>query len=154
MSSDDAGFEARSTAGGPGPRGVAVVTGGSAGLGRAITRRLAEDGYDVAILARGHEGLAASVADVAARGRRALGIPTDVARNGDVEHAAARTEEVLGPIQLWVNNAMTGMFGEFAAIDPEDFARATDVTYLGVVNGTRAALARMRARDRGTVVQV
>jgi NAD(P)-dependent dehydrogenase (short-subunit alcohol dehydrogenase family) len=142
------------TAGEPGPRGVAVVTGGSAGLGRAIVRRLAEDGYDVAVLARGRDGLAGAVADVAARGRRALGVPTDVAKHAEVEAAASAVEDRLGPIDLWVNDAMTGVFGTFLEVDPDDYERVTAVTYLGFVNGTRAALRRMVPRRRGTVVQV
>lgn len=142
------------TTGDPGPRGVAVVTGGSGGLGRAIVRRLAEDGYDVAVLARGRDGLAGAVADVAARGRRALGVPTDVARHAEVESAADQVEERLGPIDLWVNDAMTGVFGTFLEVDPDDYERVTAVTYLGFVNGTRAALRRMVPRRHGTVIQV
>lgn len=142
------------SSGARGPRGVAVVTGGSAGLGRAIVRRLAEDGYDVAVLARGRDGLAGAVADVAERGRRALGVPTDVARHDEVEAAATEVEERLGPIDLWVNDAMTGVFGTFLDVAPEDYERVTAVTYLGFVNGTRAALRRMVPRRHGTVVQV
>ncbi|WP_129337117.1 SDR family oxidoreductase [Cellulomonas endophytica] len=138
----------------PGPRGVAVVTGGSAGLGRAIVRRLAQDGWDVAVLARGRDGLSGAVADVAALGRRALAVPTDVADHAQVERAAAAVEDRLGPVDLWVNNAMTGVFGTFLEVEPEDYERATSVTYLGFVNGTRSALRRMVPRDRGTVVQV
>ncbi|WP_090030811.1 SDR family oxidoreductase [Cellulomonas marina] len=138
----------------PGPRGVAVVTGGSAGLGRAIVRRLADEGWDVAVLARGRAGLAGAVEDVAARGRRALAVPTDVADHAAVDRAADEVETVLGPIGLWVNNAMTGVFGTFLEVEPEDYERATAVTYLGFVNGTRAALRRMVPRDEGVVVQV
>jgi NAD(P)-dependent dehydrogenase (short-subunit alcohol dehydrogenase family) len=142
------------TTGEPGPRGVAVVTGGSGGLGRAIVRRLADDGYDVAVLARGRDGLAGAVADVAARGRRALGVPTDVAHHAEVESAADQVEERLGPIDLWVNDAMTGVFGTFLEVEPDDYERVTAVTYLGFVNGTRAALRRMVPRRHGTVIQV
>jgi NAD(P)-dependent dehydrogenase (short-subunit alcohol dehydrogenase family) len=135
-------------------RGVAVVTGGTAGLGRAVVRTLAERGWDVAILARGEDGLAASVADVVALGRRGLGISTDVADREAVERAADRVEGELGPIELWVNDAMVGVFGEFLSTDPADFERATFVNYFGFVNGTRAALSRMVPRDRGHVIQV
>ncbi|CAL8978101.1 3-phenylpropionate-dihydrodiol/cinnamic acid-dihydrodiol dehydrogenase [Cellulomonas sp. T2.31MG-18] len=138
----------------PGPRGVAVVTGGSAGLGRAIVRALAAEGWDVGVLARGTDGLAGAVADVAHAGRRAVGVPTDVAVHEDVDRAADRVEQTLGPITLWVNNAMTGVFGQFVDVPPDDFERVTAVTYLGVVNGTRAALRHMGARDSGVIVQV
>jgi NAD(P)-dependent dehydrogenase (short-subunit alcohol dehydrogenase family) len=135
-------------------RGVAVVTGGTAGLGRATVRELAARGWDVAVLARGEDGLDGTVADVDLIGRRALGIVTDVADRAAVESAADRVEAELGPIELWVNNAMTGVFGEFLDTDPDDFERTTHVNYFGFVNGTRAALSRMTARDRGHIVQV
>lgn len=135
-------------------RGVAVVTGGTAGLGRAIVRELADRGWDVAILARGEDALAAATAEVRGRGRRALGIPTDVADREAVERAASRVESELGPIELWVNDAMVGVFSEFLSTAPEDFERATFVNYLGFVNGTRAALSRMVPRNRGQVIQV
>ncbi|GAA4180559.1 SDR family oxidoreductase [Gryllotalpicola koreensis] len=135
-------------------RGVAVVTGGSAGLGRAIVRELAARGWDVAILARGLEGLAGAAHDVELAGRRALAVETDVADDAQVEAAAERIEAELGPIELWVNNAMTGVFGEFLDASPEDYERVTRVVYLGAVNGTRAALARMKPRDRGHIIQI
>ena len=135
-------------------RGVAVVTGGTAGLGRAVVRELADRGWDVAILARGFDGLEGAVADVEARGQRSIGISTDVADRDAVEAAADRVELELGPIELWVNDAMTGVFGEFLSTAPEDFERATAVNYFGFVNGTRAALSRMVPRDRGHVIQV
>jgi NAD(P)-dependent dehydrogenase (short-subunit alcohol dehydrogenase family) len=133
---------------------VAVVTGGSAGLGRATVRELASRGWDVAILARGQDGLDGAVRDVEAAGRRALGISTDVADRAQVEAAADRVEAELGPVDLWVNDAMVGVFGEFLETDPDDFERATAVNYFGFVNGTRAALSRMVPRDRGHVIQV
>ncbi len=133
---------------------VAVVTGGSAGLGRAIARQLAEDGWDVAVLARGEDGLRGTERDIRNRGRRALGISTDVADREAVEAAATRVEAELGPIELWVNNAMAGVFSEFLSTAPEDFERATMVNYFGVVNGTRAALSRMTARNSGHVIQI
>jgi len=135
-------------------KGIAVVTGGTAGLGRAITRELAHRGWDVAILARGQEGLEATAAEVRATGRRALAISTDVADRYAVEAAADRVEDELGPIDLWVNDAMVGVFGEFLTTDPDDFERATAVNYFGFVNGTRAALSRMVPRDRGHVIQI
>jgi NAD(P)-dependent dehydrogenase (short-subunit alcohol dehydrogenase family) len=135
-------------------KGVAVVTGGSAGLGRAVVRELADRGWDVAILARGEDGLAGAVADVTGRGRRAVGIPTDVSDVAAVEQAADRVEAELGEIELWVNDAMVGVFGEFLSTSPEDFERATAVNYFGFVNGTRAALSRMVPRNRGHVIQV
>lgn len=135
-------------------RGVAVVTGGSAGLGRAIVRELAQRGFDVAVLARGEDGVAGAVADVQAEGRRGLGIPTDVADHAAVDAAAERVEQELGPIEVWVNDAMVSVFAQFWEIAPEDFERTLSVDFLGYVNGTRAALRYMRPRDRGAIVQV
>jgi NAD(P)-dependent dehydrogenase (short-subunit alcohol dehydrogenase family) len=135
-------------------RGVAVVTGGSAGLGRAIVRELAAAGWDVAILARGEDGLAGAVADVRAAGARAMSVAVDVADSEKLDAAASAVETELGPIDLWVNNAMVGVFGEFLSTDPKDFERATYVNYFGFVNGTRAALKRMVPRDSGHVIQV
>ncbi|MGT2425036.1 SDR family oxidoreductase [Amnibacterium kyonggiense] len=134
--------------------GVAVVTGGSAGLGRAIVREFAARGWDVAILARGEAGLEGAAADVRAAGRRALPIVTDVAEREQVEAAADRVEQELGPISVWVNDAMVGVFSEFLDTDPDDFERAVRVDFLGFVNGTRAALSRMKPRNAGGVVQV
>jgi NAD(P)-dependent dehydrogenase (short-subunit alcohol dehydrogenase family) len=133
---------------------VAVVTGASAGVGRATARELARRGYDVALLARGEERLKATAREVEGHGRASVVMATDVADQRAVEAAAETVEVELGPIDLWVNDAMTSVFGSFAEIDPEDFRRVTEVTYLGVVNGTRAALRRMRPRDRGVIVQV
>ncbi len=136
------------------PNQIAVVTGGTAGLGRAIVRELAGRGYDVAVLARGEDGLAGAVADVEAAGRRGLGISADVADRHQVEAAADRIERELGEIDLWVNDAMVGVFGEFATTDPDDFERAVAVDFIGFANGTRAALTRMMRRDRGHIVQI
>jgi len=133
---------------------IAVVTGGTAGLGRAIVRELAGRGWDVAILARGEDGLAGAARDVTDLGMRALPISTDVADRHQVESAADRVETELGPIDLWVNDAMVGVFGEFLTTDPDDFERATMVNYFGFVNGTRAALSRMVPRDHGHVIQI
>jgi NAD(P)-dependent dehydrogenase (short-subunit alcohol dehydrogenase family) len=135
-------------------RGVAVVTGGSAGLGRAITRELADRGWDVAVIARGADGVEAATAEVEQKGRRSLAVLADVADATAIDDAAERIERELGPIDLWVNNAMTGTLGEFLDTEVADFERATAVTYLGAVNGTRAALRRMVPRDRGHVIQI
>ena len=133
---------------------VVVVTGGSAGVGRATVRAFADRGYDVAVLARGTDGLEAAVREVEAAGRRGLAIPVDIADAETVEQAAQRTEDELGPIDVWVNNAMVTIFARLQDIEPEEFRRATEVTYLGTVWGTMSALRRMRPRDRGTIVQV
>ncbi|WP_412875633.1 SDR family oxidoreductase [Curtobacterium flaccumfaciens pv. flaccumfaciens] len=133
---------------------VAVVTGGSAGLGRATVRELAARGWDVAVLARGQEGVDAAAAEVEAAGRRGLALVADVSDRDAVEAAADRVERELGPIDLWVNGVMVGVFGKFLDTAPEDFERALHVTYLGFVNGTRAALSRMVPRGRGHVIQV
>lgn len=135
-------------------RGVAVVTGGSAGVGRAVVCRLAEEGFDVGIIARGEAGLAGTIEDVQARGRRALAQPVDVADAAAVDAAATRIEAELGPIDVWVNNAMTTVFAWSWDVEPEEYRRATDVTYLGQVYGTLAALRRMRPRNRGRIVNV
>jgi NAD(P)-dependent dehydrogenase (short-subunit alcohol dehydrogenase family) len=134
--------------------GVALVTGASAGVGRATARRLAEEGYDVALVARGRDGLEGARLDVERLGTRPLPIPADVADPEQVEEAARRTEETLGPIDVWVNNAMTTVFAPFQEIEPDEFRRVTEVTYLGVVWGTRVALKRMVPRDSGSIVLV
>jgi short-subunit dehydrogenase len=133
---------------------VVVVTGASGGVGRAIAHAFAKRGADVALLARGKEGLDAAAREVEALGGRALILPTDVADHEQVEAAAAAAEEHFGPIDVWVNDAMATVFAPFAETSAEEFARATQVTYLGAVYGTMAALRRMRPRDHGTVVQV
>ena len=133
---------------------IAVVTGSSAGVGRATARRFAERGYDVALLARGQAGLAAAAKEVEAAGRRALPVPVDVADPGQVEAAAERVERELGEIAVWVNDAFTAVFAPFWDVSPEEFRRVTEVAYLGFVYGTMAALKRMKPRDRGTIVQV
>ncbi|MBT2387762.1 SDR family oxidoreductase [Streptomyces sp. ISL-11] len=131
-----------------------VVTGASGGVGRAVARAFAARGAKVALLARGATGLAAAAEDVERRGGTALVLPVDVADHRAVEEAAAHAEEELGPIGFWINNAFAGVFAPFTAITPEEFRRVTEVTYLGYVYGTLAALRRMLPRDRGTVVQV
>jgi NAD(P)-dependent dehydrogenase (short-subunit alcohol dehydrogenase family) len=131
-----------------------VVTGGSAGVGRATAREFARGGDSVAVLARGSDGLQATVKEIEAAGSRALAVPVDVARVADIDQAAERIEVELGPVDIWVNNAMATVFAPFKEITPEEFKRATEVTYLGSVYATKAALDRMLARDRGVIVQV
>jgi NAD(P)-dependent dehydrogenase (short-subunit alcohol dehydrogenase family) len=133
---------------------VVVVTGASAGVGRAIAHAFASRGARVGLLARGEEGLDAARREVESLGGSAVAIPTDVASFEQVDAAAERVEAELGPIDVWVNDAMATVFARFVEIEPEEFKRATEVTYLGAVHGTRAALQRMMPRDRGTVVQV
>jgi NADP-dependent 3-hydroxy acid dehydrogenase YdfG len=133
---------------------VVVITGASAGVGRACVRAFAAAGYDVGLLARDPDRLAAAAAEVAAAGRRALTLPVDVADPAAVELAARRVEEELGPIDVWVNNAMVSILGPVLELAPAEIRRVTEVTYLGVVHGTLAALRLMAARDRGTIVQV
>jgi len=133
---------------------VVVIIGASGGVGRGTARRFALDGARVALLARGRAGLEAAAREVTARGGIALVLPTDVADPDQVEAAAEATEEALGPIDIWINCAMATIYAEFLDLEPEEFRRATDVTYHGLVWGTRAALRRMAPRNRGTIVQV
>jgi NAD(P)-dependent dehydrogenase (short-subunit alcohol dehydrogenase family) len=133
---------------------VVVVTGASAGVGRAAARAFGARGDRVALLARGEEGLAAAEAEVREAGGQALAVPTDVADPEAVEAAAERAERELGPIDIWVNDAMATVFAPFSEIEPAEYRRSTEVTYLGCVWGTKAALRRMVPRDRGVVVQV
>ena len=128
---------------------IAVVTGASAGVGRATAVALAAHGFDVALIARGQGGLEAAAKEVESAGRRVLVCPLDVADHDAVDAAATRIESELGPIAVWVNDAMTTVFSPFSEIEPADFTRALEVTFLGQVWGTRAALARMRERERG-----
>ena len=135
-------------------RRVVVITGASAGVGRATARRFAEEGAAVALLARGEERLEAAAAELREKGSEALALPLDVTDDAAVESSAARVEEELGPIDVWVNNAMATVFAPVAELEPDEFRRVTEVTYLGSVWGTMAALRRMRPRDRGTILQV
>lgn len=135
-----------------GPR-VVVVTGASAGVGRATVRAFAGEGAHVGLLARGRDGLEGARREVEEAGGRALAIPTDVSDAEAVE-AAERVERELGLIDVWVNNAMTSVFSPAKEMTPEEFRRVTEVNYLGYVYGTLAALRRMLPRDRGSIVQV
>jgi NAD(P)-dependent dehydrogenase (short-subunit alcohol dehydrogenase family) len=135
-------------------RQVVVITGASAGIGRATARLYGARGAQVALLARGRAGLDAAAKDVENAGGTALAIPTDVADYQQVEAAATQIENDLGPIDVWINVAFTSVFAPFHEIKPEEFRRVTEVSYLGFVHGTMAALSRMRTRDRGTIVQV
>ncbi|HUF12599.1 MAG TPA: SDR family oxidoreductase [Longimicrobiales bacterium] len=133
---------------------VAVVTGASAGVGRATVRKLAREGVAIGLIARGIDGLEGARADVERLGARALVLPLDVSDADAVEAAAGRVEAELGPIDLWINNAMLSVFSPVRKMTPEEFRRVTEVTYLGYVYGTLAALKRMLPRDQGVILQV
>lgn len=135
-------------------REVVVVTGASAGVGRAIVREFARHGAAIGLLARGRDGLEAAHREVEAAGGRALVVPTDVSDHAQVERAADMVERRLGPIDIWINNAMVSVLSPFQQMTAADFRRVTDVTYLGYVHGTMAALRRMAPRDRGVIVQI
>jgi short-subunit dehydrogenase len=135
-------------------RDVVVITGASAGVGRSATRLFAASGADIGLIARGRDGLEAAREEVEQRGRRACVAVADVASADAVEAAAAEIERALGPITVWINNAMASVFSPVKDLQPEEIKRVTDVTYLGAVYGTLAALRRMRPRDHGTIVQV
>ncbi|MFE9103801.1 SDR family oxidoreductase [Actinomadura geliboluensis] len=132
---------------------VVVLTGATGGIGRATGREFARRGARIALLARGEQGLDGAAADVAAAGGHPLPIAVDMADRDRVAEAAARTEKELGPIDVWVNVAFSSVLAPFWEIAPAEFERTTEVTYLGYVNGTRAALERMMPRDRGVIVQ-
>lgn len=133
---------------------VAVVTGGTAGVGRATVRLLAEQGWDVAILARGQDRLEATAQEVTEAGRRAVSLSVDVADADAVDRAASHVEDTLGPIDAWINNAFAGFLAPFDDVSADEYHRVTDVTYHGQVHGTWAALRRMKKRDRGVIIQV
>jgi len=131
-----------------------VITGASAGLGRAVAQEFGRHGASVGLLARGINGLNAAKREIEAAGGRALVLRTDVADSDAVERAAADVEKQFGPIDIWINNAMTSVFSPVKEMKPEECKRVTEVTFLGVVYGTLAALKRMLPRNRGTIVQV
>lgn len=133
---------------------VVVITGASAGVGRATVREFAKHRAWIGLVARGVDGLEAARREVEGYGGRALVLPTDVADAQQVEAAAQRVEEEFGPINIWINNAMASVFSPIKEMTAEDFERVTKVTYLGFVYGTLAALKRMLPRDRGTIVHV
>ena len=133
---------------------VVVITGASAGVGRATARAFGRQGAHIALLARGREGLDATLKDVEALGGRAIVLPTDVANAEQVARAAEAVEQAFGPIDIWINNAMTSVFSPISELEMDEVRRVTEVTYLGTVYGTMAALKRMKPRDRGTIVQV
>ncbi len=133
---------------------IVVVTGGGAGVGRATAREFAARGDDVALIGRDGARLEVAAEELRATGVRALAVPADVANAEEVQAAADLIEERLGPIDIWVNNAMVTVFAPVADLTAEELRRATEVTYLGTVHGMMAALQRMRKRNRGTIVNV
>lgn len=135
-------------------REIVVITGASAGAGRAAVREFAKHGAGIGLIARGRDGLEAAAREVAEYGGRALVLPVDVADAAQVQHAADEVEQKLGPIDIWVNDAMTSVFSPIKEMTAEEFKRVTEVTYLGYVYGTLAALKYMLPRDRGTIVHV
>src|SRR5215208_6101090 len=135
-------------------RPVVAITGASAGVGRAAARLFAASGHDVGLIARGRERLEDTRREVEAMGARAWVAPADVASAEAVEQAASAIESSLGPIEVWVNNAMASVFAPASSLSAAEIKRVTEVTYLGVVHGTLAALRRMLPRDRGAIVQV
>lgn len=145
---------ARAATTAPASQPVVVITGASAGVGRAVATEFARHGWRVALLARGADGLAGAQRDVEHQGSEALVIPTDVAEPQQVEAAADEVIRAWGRIDVWVNNAMATLFADVLSISPDDFQRATDVTYHGTVWGTLAALRHMKRQGHGTIVQV
>jgi NAD(P)-dependent dehydrogenase (short-subunit alcohol dehydrogenase family) len=133
---------------------VVVITGASAGVGRATARAFAKPGTRIALLARGRDGLEGARQEVEKAGGRALVLPVDVANADQVEAAAASVEQAFGPIDVWINNAMVSVLSPVEQMTPEEFRRVTEVTYLGYVYGTLAALKRMMPRNTGVIVQV
>jgi hypothetical protein len=132
---------------------VVVVTGSSAGLGRAIVQSFAQRGAHIGFVSRSRERLEYACREVKDQGGTAITLPGDVADSATTEEAASRTEDAFGPIDIWVNDAMTTVFSPFHELSADDFRQVTAVTYLGFVYGTMAALKRMRPRNRGTIVQ-
>ena len=135
-------------------REVVVITGASAGIGRATARAFGKRGARVGLIARGRDGLEAAKREIEAAGGEALVLPLDVSDHDAVENAAAEVERAFGPIDIWINNAMLSVFSPIMEMKPEEYQRVTDVTYLGYVWGTLAALRRMKPRNHGAIVQV
>src|ERR1700680_1103161 len=133
---------------------VVVITGASAGVGRATARAFAKRQAKVGLIARGRDGLEAAKREIEAAGGEALVLPLDVSDHDAVENAAAAVESRFGPIDIWINNAMLSVFSPIMEMQPDEYRRVTDVTYLATVWGTLAALRRMKPRDRGAIVQV
>src|SRR5579883_1199058 len=133
---------------------VVIVTGASAGVGRAIVQAFARRGAHIGLLARGHEGLEGARRDVEKLGGKALILPTDTANADQVEAAASQVEQAFGPIDIWINVAMASVFSPVKEMKPEEYKRVMEVTYLGYVYGTLAALKRMLPRDHGHIIQV
>jgi short-subunit dehydrogenase len=136
------------------PQQVVVITGASAGVGRALARKFGSRHAKVGLIARGLEGLEAAKREIEMLGGEALVLQADVADADQIERAAQQTEETLGPIDVWINNAMTSVFSPVRELKAEEIRRVTEVTYLGYVHGTLSALRRMLPRDTGTIVQV
>ena len=133
---------------------VVVITGASAGVGRATAQAFGKRKAKVGLIARGRDGLEAARREIEAAGGQALVLPLDVSDHDAVDKAAGEVEKRFGPIDIWINNAMLSVFSPIMEMEPDEYRRVTDVTYLGYVWGTLAALRRMKPRDRGTIVQV
>jgi NAD(P)-dependent dehydrogenase (short-subunit alcohol dehydrogenase family) len=133
---------------------VVVITGASAGVGRATVRKFAKHGARIGLIARGLDGLKGAQREVEELGSKALVFPVDIGNADRVEAAAAQIEADLGEINIWINNAMASVFSPVKEMTPEEFRRVTEVTYLGCVYGTLAALKRMLPRNRGVIVQI
>src|SRR4051812_2612085 len=133
---------------------VVVITGASAGVGRATAQLFGRRKAKVGLIARGRDGLEAAKREIETAGGEALVLPLDVSDHDAVEQAAAEVERAFGAIDIWINNAMLSVFSRIDEMTPDDYRRVTDVTYLGYVWGTMAALRRMKPRDRGAIVQV
>jgi NAD(P)-dependent dehydrogenase (short-subunit alcohol dehydrogenase family) len=131
-----------------------AITGASSGVGRATARAFAREGASVGLIARGAEGLDGTKKELDELGASSIAVPTDVSDSGQVAEAARRIEDELGPIDVWVNDAMVTVFAPIASVTPDEFRRVTEVTYLGAVYGTMEALRLMKPRDRGVIVQV
>src|SRR5438132_8214144 len=133
---------------------VVVITGASAGVGRATAQAFGKRKAKIGLIARGRDGLEAAKREIEADGGEAIVLPLDVADHDAVDRAAGEVEARFGPIDIWINNAMLSVFSPIMEMEPDEYRRVTDVTYLGYVWGTLAALRRMKPRDRGTIVQV